>query len=195
MVATILRLRWRLLFNTFARRPWQLVGFCLGVLWGIGMVLAAIIGLIALASVADLTLSRTLLTIAGSLLVLGWWIGPILVSGTDSTVEIAQLAPFPLRRSQLTAALVGIGLTGIPGVAAMVLGIVSIFVWLAWPAALLIAVPAAVIGVLLCVIGSRLASVTSSGAAGAAASRRSPEPSRSSASCWSDRSWPGSQRS
>ena len=32
MVATVLRLRYRILGNTLARSPWQLVGFCFGML-------------------------------------------------------------------------------------------------------------------------------------------------------------------
>ena len=49
MVATVLRLRYRVLFNTLVRSPWQLVGFIFGGLWALGALLVLVAGLVVLA--------------------------------------------------------------------------------------------------------------------------------------------------
>lgn len=163
MVATVLKLRYRVLGNTLARRPWQLVGFCLGMLGALWMLGLAVAGLVALGFAGDPELSRTLVVLAGSVLIAGWVIGPLLVAGTDTTVDAAQLAPFPFSLRQLMLALAGAGLTGIPGIASTLAAVATAVVWVRWPAAAVIAVPAAVIGVLIAVVASRLVATLSRG--------------------------------
>lgn len=166
MVATVLKLRYRILGNTLVRRPWQLVGFCfgmLGALWLLGMVVA---GMVALSFVGDAELSHTVVVIAGAALIVGWVIGPLLIAGTDATVDATQLAPFPLTLRQLMLALAGTGLTGIPGIASAVAALATVVVWVRWPAAALVAVPAALVGALTAVVASRLVATLSRGLGG-----------------------------
>ncbi len=156
MVATVLKLRYRILGNTFAGRPWSLVGFILGSIWGLGAVGLAIAAIVGLALFEGLDTARTAVVIAGAALLLGWVLGPILVAGTDSIISADQLAQFPFSRADVMRLLTAIGLAGIPGIAASIIGIASIGLWLRWPLAALTAIPCVAIAVLTCVVASRL---------------------------------------
>lgn len=166
MVATVLRLRWRVLGNTLARRPWQLVGFCFGMLWALWTLGMVVVGLVALTFVGDLPLSQAVAVVAGAALILGWVIGPVLIAGTDTTVDAGRLAPFPLTLRQLMLALAGTGLTGIPGIATTIAALATVILWVRWPAAAVAALPAIALAVATCVIASRLISTVSSGLGG-----------------------------
>lgn len=166
MVATVLRLRYRVLGNTLARSPWQLVGFCfgmLGALWALGSVIA---GLVALSVFQGREVAATVAVLAGSALVLGWVLGPLLVAGVDTTVDAARLAPFPLSARQTMSALTAVGLTGIPGLATALAACATLILWVRWPVAALAAVPAIVLAVLTCVVASRLMETLSRGLGG-----------------------------
>jgi ABC-2 type transport system permease protein len=163
VVATVLRLRYRILGNNLARRPWQLVGFCFGVLWALGLLTLVVLGFVFLSASQPLPLISTVLVFGGALLLLGWLLGPLLLAGLDATVDAARLAPFPLRRSQVMAALAATGLTGIPGIMTTVAATASLILWWRWPLALLIAVPALVVAVATCVVATQLMSALSQG--------------------------------
>ncbi|MBN9178252.1 MAG: hypothetical protein J0I43_12925 [Microbacterium sp.] len=163
MVATVLRLRYRILGNTLARSPWQLVGFCFGALWGLSALALVGAGSVALAAVHDLTLTRTIVVVAGSVLLLGWVVGPLVVAGVDTTVDAAKLATFPLTTRQLMAVLTATGLTGIPGIATSLAALLSILMWMPWPPAAIVAVPCVLVAVLTCVVATRLAATLSTG--------------------------------
>lgn len=162
MVATVLKLRYRILGNTLARRPWQLVGFIFGGLAALWMLVLTTFGSLALTVTDDTTLSHTLVVLAGAVVILGWFIGPIIVSGVDSTVDADHLAPFPLTRRQVMLALGATGLTGVPGIVTTLAALTSVIVWIRYPVAALVAIPATVLAVVTCVISSRLAATSSS---------------------------------
>ncbi|MEZ3159767.1 hypothetical protein AB1K54_04380 [Microbacterium sp. BWT-B31] len=166
MVATVLRLRYRILGNMLARRPWQLVGFCLGILWALWLVIGVIAGLVALSLLQGLDVTRTLAVVGGCALVLGWVIGPLLIAGADATVDAGRLAPYPLSRRQVMTALTAMGLTGVPGIVTGVVALSTIVLWVRWPLAAIAAIPAIVLAVLTCVVASRLTTTLSSGLGG-----------------------------
>ena len=161
MVATVLRLRYRILGNTLARSPWQLVGFCFGALWGLSALTLVGAGSVALAVAADLTLTRTIAVVAGTVLLLGWVVGPLLVAGVDTTVDAAKLATFPFTTRQLMTVLAATGVTGIPGIATTLAALLSVLMWMPWPGAAIVAVPCVLLAVLTCVIATRLAATLS----------------------------------
>ena len=163
MVATVLRLRYRVLLNTLSRSPWQLVGFLFGMLWAAGVLLAVLAGLIALAVLQGPAPARMVAILGGSVLVAGWVIGPVLIAGTDTTVDAGRLAPFPLTRRQTMLALAGTGLTGIPGIATAIAALGTASLWMRWPAAALVSVVGAVIGVGTCVVAGALITTLSAG--------------------------------
>ncbi|WP_061782145.1 hypothetical protein [Microbacterium hominis] len=166
MVATVLRLRYRILGNTLARRPWQLVGFCFGILWALGILGSVITGLVAIAVFQSLDVARAVAVTGGSALLLGWVLGPVLVTGMDTTVDADKLAPFPLTTRQVMLALAATGLTGIPGIATSIAALATVALWVRWPVAALVAVPCLALAVLTCVVASRLVSALSTGLGG-----------------------------
>lgn len=166
MVATVLKLRYRVLANTLARRPWQLVGFILSSLWGLGLLGLLIAGMVALAVFENLEAATVVMILGGSLLVLGWLVGPIVIAGLESTVDAVRLAPFPLTRRQVMLALAGTGVTGIPGIVTTLAVLATLIVWVRWPVAAVAAVPTVLIGVLTCVLASRLMGELSGGLGG-----------------------------
>lgn len=166
MVATVLKLRYRVLGNTLARRPWQLVGFILSSLWGLGVLGGLIAGMVALAMFQGLDAARVVVILGGSLLILGWLVGPIVVAGLESTVDAERLAPFPFTRRQVMLALAGTGATGIPGIVTTLAVLATVIVWMRWPVAAVIAVPTVLLGVVTCVLASRLMGELSTGLGG-----------------------------
>ena len=103
MVATLLKLRFRVLGNTLAANPWQLVGFILGGLWAVGLLIGVWIGLFA-AGFAGLDVVAMVVTAGGGILVLGWALGPLFVAGVDTTLDPVKLAPFPLTTNKMMVA-------------------------------------------------------------------------------------------
>ncbi|MBZ4487686.1 hypothetical protein LQ938_02545 [Microbacterium sp. cx-55] len=165
MVATLLRIRFRVLGNTLASSPWQLVGFILGTLGALGMLALVWAGLFAV-GFAGLDASRLVVTIAGAVLLLGWTLGPLFIAGVDTTLDPAKLAPFPITTGQLMRALTLAGLTGVPGLATTV-GALGIFLaYFRWPAAAAAAVLCVPLGLLTVVVASRLVAALTSGAGG-----------------------------
>ncbi|MBN9214087.1 MAG: hypothetical protein ABS62_12330 [Microbacterium sp. SCN 70-200] len=166
MVATVLRLRYRVLGNTLMRRPWQLVGFCFGILWALMLLGTVVMGMGSAAAFGDLPIVRMVAVLGGSALLLGWIVGPLLIAGIDTTVDAAKLAPFPLSTRQVMTILTATGFTGIPGIAASIAALASVILWVRWPLAAVFAVPCAALGVLTCVLASRLASALTTGLGG-----------------------------
>ncbi|HET8896767.1 MAG TPA: hypothetical protein VFN04_05815, partial [Protaetiibacter sp.] len=163
MVATVLKLRYRLLANMLARSPWQFVGFIFGIigaLSGLFVVVAALF-LIGLSGV-DAT--HSVVTLGGALLVVGWSIAPLLAGGVDTTIEAEQLAPFPLTTRQVLLALTLVGVCGIPGIVTTLGALIGLVASGSWPITLLATIVCLPLGVLTCVVASRtVASFSSRG--------------------------------
>ncbi len=165
MVATLLRLRFAILANVLASSAWMVIAYVLGGLAGLWVTVMTGAGLL-LAPVAGLPTAQTVLTGAGALLLLGWTIVPLAATGVDTAVDAPRLAPFPLTRRQVTLALTAIGLTGVPGLCTCLVGLAAIAAWWRWPWAIPAAVVAVPIGVLTCVVASRLVTTAAAGRPG-----------------------------
>ncbi|TPW77194.1 transporter [Schumannella soli] len=159
-IALLLRLRFRVLLNTLRRNVLQLVLVILGGVQGTVVAVLAIVGLVLLGLLggdepgALLVRQRTVVT-GGLVLTLGWMIVPLITSGVENTLDPRRLARFPIRVGTLMRAQVLVGLTWIPGVLTLLVALAAAAVWRgpAIPVAIVCAVP----GVLICVVGSRLA--------------------------------------
>ncbi|MGP3534378.1 hypothetical protein ACTU3I_06240 [Microbacterium sp. RD1] len=171
MVATVLRIRFRVLGNTLARSPWQLVGFLFGAFGALWMLVLAGAGLF-FAGTQGLDPARYTVTIAGGLLTLGWVVGPIFAAGVDTTLDPAKLAPFPLTTTRMMVAIAAGGATGIPGITTAAGALATFLVWWRWPVAALAAIVAIPVGVAICVVASR---AVASFAAGLGGRRRTRE--------------------
>ncbi|NQX28886.1 transporter [Microbacteriaceae bacterium VKM Ac-2854] len=164
MVAHLLNLRLLLLKNAVTRSVWQLIGVIVGGLYAVGLLVLVVGGMIALAS-QDVELVRTIVTLAGAALILGWVVGPILVTGSDQSLDLSTLATFPIPRRTLMLGLAAAGVVGIPGIVTSLAALASAFAWVGHPIGILPAVICAVIGVATCVVGSRLVAAAASGLA------------------------------
>ncbi|GAB2977562.1 transporter [Frigoribacterium salinisoli] len=166
MVAHLLRLRFRLLFNGFRRSTWQLVGAVIGALYGLGLLAGIVVAMVGL-SFADAEWGRAVAVLAGALLVLGWLVVPLLLRGFDQSLSVAKLRSFPIPPQRLLVALLVVGLLGVPGLVTLFASLSTTLSWIGEPVAMLAAPFAALLGALTCVTASRaLESVGASLASG-----------------------------
>jgi ABC-2 type transport system permease protein len=154
VVAHLLRLKLTLLRNGLRRSTWQAIGLAFGALYALGGLTLAIPGLIALGT-RDVQVIRTILVPAGAVLVLAWWVVPLVAFGVDATLDPARFVTFAIPRRELLTGLALSGLIGIPGAATAVLVLASALAWWQYPWVAVLAVPCAVLGLATCVIGSR----------------------------------------
>lgn len=154
MVAHLVRLKLTLLRNGLRRSAWQIVGLVVGLLYAFGIVAAAVAGLAAL-STQDVEVVRLALVLAGSLLVFGWWVVPLVAFGVDATVDPARFVTFPIPRRTMLAGLTVVGLVGVPGLATTLVVLGTVGAWWRQPQALAPALVGALLGLALCVVGSR----------------------------------------
>jgi ABC-2 type transport system permease protein len=161
VVATLVRLRFLLLGNALKKSPWQVVAVVLGGLYGLGVLIGVVIGLVAL-SFTDVETARTVTVLAGGVVILGWILSPILATGVDQTVDPARLVTFPIPVDRLLVGLAVSGVLGVPGIVTSVAALATAATWWHTPAAAAAAVLCAAIAVLTCVAGSRLVGAVAS---------------------------------
>jgi ABC-2 type transport system permease protein len=170
-IRLLVRLKLTLLRNSLRTSTSQLIGTIAGSVIALALTAGGAIGL-ALLRLADPAWAAFGVLVGGSLLVLGWAVIPLLVSGVDETLDPARFALLPVRARQLTPGLLVSGIIGIPGVATSVLALTTLVTWSRGVLPEILAVPAAVLGVLTCVLVSRLLTTA---AARLLAARRSRE--------------------
>ena len=155
MVATLVRLRFLLLWNSLRKNPWQLVAVVIGALYGLGLMVGVVAGLIGL-SFAPTEVARAVIVLAGAALILGWTVLPVLTSGIDQTVEPSRLVTFPIPLPTLLVGLTASGVLGVPGIVTSIAALATALTWWQSPLAAIVAIMCAAIGVLTCVVGSRM---------------------------------------
>jgi len=158
VVATIIRLKLLLLRNGLRRSTPQLVGLIFGAVYGLGVLAATLTGLVALRFALPSDAARTVITLGGSAVTLGWVLIPIVAYGADETLDPARFATMAVPRRQLVLGLLLSSLVGVPAVVTGTLGLATVITWSRSPLAVLVAPVAAVVGVLTCVALSRMTS-------------------------------------
>lgn len=161
MAALIVGLKWQLLRNGLRRSTPQLVGLIIAMLYGLGVLVAALWGLIELRFSWPSDTARTAITIGGSAVVLGWAILPIIAYGIDETLDPARFATFAVPRRQLVLGLLLSSLVGVPAAVTAILGLATAITWSRSVLAMVVAPVAAVVAVLTCVALSRVTSAAS----------------------------------
>lgn len=154
MVAAIVRLKLRILANGLRRSPWQVIALCLAAVYGLFLVFLAASG-IAWLSTQDVEGLRVGLQLIGAVVVLGWWIVPLVAFGVDATMDPAMLATYPIPTRRLIVGLGLSGLVGVPGVMTVLLFLATVAAWWRHPGGLVPALGGAVLAVAMCVVGSR----------------------------------------
>jgi len=161
VVTHLLRLRLLVLKNSLLRSTWQLVAVIFGALYGLGVLLVVTIGLLALSG-APVTIARTVVVMAGSALVLGWVVIPLLASGIDQTLAPARLVTFPIPLNTLLLGLALSGLVGVPGIVTTLGALATAGTWWQHPLIALLAAVCAGIAAATCIVGSRAVTTLSS---------------------------------
>lgn len=154
MVAHLIRLKLAILRNSPKRSTAQLVGIIIGGIYGAFLMIFFVAGLITLAF-APIELARTIVVLAGSALLLGWWIAPMLLSGVDLTLDPERFTTFAIPLRQLLLGLGIAAVVGIPGLVTLVAALGTLVTWARNPFSAVAALLCAMLAVVTCVVGSR----------------------------------------
>ncbi|BDZ44386.1 hypothetical protein [Naasia aerilata] len=165
-----MRLKLRLLVNSFKRSPWQVVGLVLAVLYGFGVAVLGVALLIGL-RFADAELARNATVLGGSLIVLGFLLVP-LAFGVDDTLDPRRFSLYGIPNTRLATALAVTALISVPSAALALIALASIVTWSRDPGIFLLGVISAPLVLATCVLAAR---VSTSVAAFLLATRRARE--------------------
>jgi ABC-2 type transport system permease protein len=170
MVAEFLRLRLRLLGNTFKRPASQRLWSVVGVLFAIVLTVIVISELFALRG-GDPVLGRNIVVIGGAIVVTGFFVVPLLFS-VDDTMDPRSFSLYGLRDDALALGLGVAAFIGVSAVAVTLASLATIVTWSQSPGSTLLALIAAIVGAATCVLGARIATAV---AGSALATRRARE--------------------
>lgn len=173
MAATLIALRWRLTLNAVRRSPWMIVGAVLGGLYGLSALGMLVPGAVALGHYVPAPEAAVILGALGALLVAGWIVVPLLLTGVDSTLDPRAMAAWASPSRRLALGLLAAGACGIPGVITALVCLLPVLSWLVAgePLAALMALLCAPAALATCVLVSRVLVTW----AGVSASRRGRE--------------------
>jgi ABC-2 type transport system permease protein len=150
------RLKLRLLRNSFRGAGWRKVLAVLGILGGLWF---AVVGFMffSLSGVLDGDDGFSVAVLGGAGVALSWIALPLLAFGVDETLDPSRFALLPMRRRVLLRGLFAAALLGIPAVATLLAtqGIVLGAAVRGGPSAAAVAFVGTVLGLLLCVAASR----------------------------------------
>ncbi|WP_136518785.1 MULTISPECIES: hypothetical protein [Cellulomonas] len=165
MVGHLVRLKLTLLRNGLRRSVWQVLGLVVAALYGLGVLVLAGAGLVAL-SLQDAALRETVLVLLGSALVLGWWVVPLVAFGVDATLDPRRFVTFGVPRRDLLVGLTLAGLVGVPGVVTALLAVGTAAVWWREPLAALAGLVGGLLALAACVVGARASTAALAGVIG-----------------------------
>lgn len=173
MVATLVKLKWRLTLNALTKNVWAIIGTVFGALYGLGALVMVLAGAVGLGLKAAPDVIGLVLGALGALLVAGWAVVPLLVTGVDSTLDPRAMAAWAAPSRGLALGLLAAGALGIPGCITAAVCLIPVLTWLLAGelAAALLALLCAPAALAACVLLSRII-VT---AAGISSSRRGRE--------------------
>ena len=155
MVAQFLGLKLSLLANLFKRTPWQNVGVALGLLYGLIVAAALFVMLGTLRTVDDIGALRDSFIVFGSIVVLGFFLVPLIV-GVDDSMDPRRFSTLGIPNRQLAF---GLAVSSLVGVPATTLGLVllgTVVTWSRGPKVALLAAIAALLLLATCMLASRV---------------------------------------
>ncbi|MBT2484884.1 MULTISPECIES: hypothetical protein [unclassified Microbacterium] len=156
MVALLVSLRWRQLRHQLSRNPWMIVTLVITGMIALGFLAGLTAGLVALRFAAP-DAAVVALVLTGTVIVLGWWIGSILVSADDSLAP-ERFALLPVTARTLLPGFAVAGATTIGGIGTTVALLLMLLGWSVSLSALLTALIMIPVAVLTCVLGARVVS-------------------------------------
>ncbi|WP_417540957.1 hypothetical protein [Microbacterium maritypicum] len=156
MVALLVSLRWRQLRHQLSRNPWMIVTLIITGMIALGLLAGLTAGLVALRFAAPEG-AVTALVLTGSAIVIGWWIGSILVSADDSLAP-ERFALLPVTAPALLPGFVVAGATTIGGIGTTIALLLMLVGWSVSLPALFTALLMIPVAVVTCVLGARVVS-------------------------------------
>lgn len=155
-VAVFLRLKSRLLGNSFRAAGWRKYVAVLGVLGGLWF---STVGFLAfmISGLVDARDGYTIAVLGGTGLVLGWLALPLLAFGVDETLDPTKFALLPVRRPVVLGGLLAAAMLGIPPIMTFLAtqGLVLAAARRGGVGAAVAAFVGTVVGLVLCVVVSR----------------------------------------
>ncbi|WP_245979928.1 hypothetical protein [Gryllotalpicola protaetiae] len=127
-VPRFLRLKLVLLGGAFRRSPWQVVGLVLASLYGIGMTVLLVGGLIAARFVPDVESVRAIVIVAGTVVTTGFLLLP-LVFGVDDTLDPRKFALFGITRNRLAVGLAAGSILSVPAIVLAICALATVVTW------------------------------------------------------------------
>jgi ABC-2 type transport system permease protein len=156
VVALLVRLKLTLLRNALRRSVWRTVGLVLAAVYALGLVVAVLVGMVALRS-ASLATTADVTVLLFTALTLGWLVLSLLVFGVDETVDPAKFALLPVRARELLPGLLVAGMIGVPGAATVLVVLGLLVTWSRSVPLTLAALVAMLLGLLTCLLLARAA--------------------------------------
>lgn len=155
MVAQFLRLKLRLLRNIFRRSAWQVVGIVVGLAYGLGAAIVIFGVLAGLRTSDDVAFVRDVVVVAGSAVVVGFAIVP-LIFGVDDTMDPRRFALFGVPDRALALGLAFAAAVGVPALALAIALAGTVVTWSRGFAETLLALVSAVLAFATCLLVARL---------------------------------------
>lgn len=144
-----------MLANTLGRNTIQLVAVIVGAFSTLFLLLFVLVIFLRVAPEPAEAIQVTVV-VGGSVVVLGWFIVPLLFDGVDRTLDPVKLARFPLRTGQLMIAMTLVGLLWVSGIATLLAALGTAIAWMQHPLAAVLAIVTGLVGVATCIVGSRV---------------------------------------
>lgn len=154
MVGVLARLKLSLLRNALRQSAWRIVGLALTATLGLGLLLVAVLILVA-ARTLSVENAGSVVVLGGAALVTGWLLLPVLLFGVDETLDPGRFALFPLTAGQLLPGLLAAGTLGVPGVVTTIVALSTVVTWTRGPFTAGVALLGAVLGILICLLSAR----------------------------------------
>ena len=150
------RLKLRMIRNGMRGRRSRVVLFVIGLLVGLWAAFAGFAGFAAASTSSDPELAVTTAGLVGAGITLAWVLVPLLFFGVDETIDPARFALLPVRRRTLAVGMLAAACVGVPAVATLLAGLGLVVGGVgAGVGGVVVAVLAAGIGLVLCVVASR----------------------------------------
>ena len=112
------RLKLRLLRNGFRGQAWRVVAFVVGLGFGLFLGGVAFLGLVVTGA-ASRDVGYVAAAFAGTAVVAGWILVPLLFFGVDETLDPARFALLPIGRMTLARGMLAAAFVGVPAVATL----------------------------------------------------------------------------
>ncbi len=113
------RLKLRILRNGFRGQVWRVVAFVIAILFGLWLSALAVLGL-ALTGIGARSVAYVVAVFAGTAVVFGWTLIPLLFFGVDETLDPARFALLPIPRATLARGMLAAAFIGVPAITTLI---------------------------------------------------------------------------